>query len=291
VSHPVRRAAGALMCVALIGGVAGCGGGFSSSPPPPPDNTIRSYVALGDGFTAAPYAGKTTGDDGCLRSQGNYPALLAKKLKVDHFRDVSCTGASTQALKKKTRPMKGKPEVAAQLDAVKKDTDLVTVGMGIEDNDLLEHIFRICVAQPCAPGTVIYTTVEEDVIRAAQALTTALRDIQAKAPSSYMVVVGYPRFTPPPESACKAFPAQPPVSVDTVNYLVDDINAKLQSAARQTGAGFIDVADLSTDHVLCSDEPWVHDMHSRPGKAVAYHPVAAEQRAIAEQLASRVRTR
>jgi hypothetical protein len=293
VTDSLRRAAGPLLVVALTVVLTGCGGGFSANPAPPPDQTIHSYVALGDGFAAAPYTGQTADDDGCLRSKENYPALVAEELDVEDFRDVSCTGATTDALTKKTKPAKGKDSVAPQLDAVTEDTDLVTIGMGIEDGDLLHSIFNICAAQPCAPGSVIYTAVLEDLDRATEAMTTALRDIQAKAPGAYIVVVGYPMLTAPPGSACNAFPTQPalPDGTDPVSYVLDKMNTQMRLAARQVGGGYVDVADLSADHVLCSDKPWVSDMKTKPGKEVAYHPLAAEQRAVAEQVATQVKER
>jgi len=287
-----RGAAELLLFVLLAAAVAGCGsGGFSSAAPPPPEKTIRSYVALGDGFTAAPYVGKTSSDDGCLRSGENYPALAAQKLGLTSVIDVSCTHATTEALTKDFKAGKGKP-LKPQLDAVTEDTDLVSIGAGIEDHGLLQEMFRICLARPCAAGTVFYTQVLDDVNRAADSLTQAIRALQEKAPEAYIVVVGYPRLTPPPESGCKQFPAQAPqADRDVVNYVLDGLNDKIRSAARQTGSGYVDVATLSEGHELCSSEPWVHSMTDKPGKAVAYHPLEAEQRAVAEQLVTEVKER
>jgi lysophospholipase L1-like esterase len=283
-----------LLVVALAAALTACGGGgFSSSPPPPPDKALHRYVALGDGFTAAPYAGKTQGEDGCLRSADNYPALVAADLGIDRVKDVSCTGATTDAFKNEFEPGTGKAAVPPQIEAITAKTDLVTIGMGIEDGELLHDMFVICAAQPCAPRTAFYTKVLAAVDKAGEQFTDVLRQIQAKAPNAFIVVVGYPMITPPPDSACDAYPEQPtlPEGIDPVTYLIEDLNRELQTAARQTGSGFVDVATLSADHQLCSEQPWVHDMRSRPGKAVAYHPVAAEQRAVAEEVAAQVRAR
>ena len=291
--RPLRQAGGLLLLVTLAGALAACGGGFSSAAPPPPDQTIHSYVALGDGFTAAPYAGDTVGDDGCLRSKSNYPALVAAELGIDDAKDVSCTRATTEALTATFKPGKGKKAVAPQFDAIDKDTDLVTIGIGIEDTDLLGKMFKVCLAQPCAPGTSQATEVLETVDRVAESFTGSLRAIQAKAPNVYIVVVGYPQLTPPPDSACDAFPTQPtlPDGTDPVTYLIDDLNTKLRSAGRQTGSGSGVVVARSADHELCSAEPWVHDMHAKPGKAIAYHPLAAEPRAVADEVVTQVRER
>lgn len=288
----LRRAAGLLTVALLAGALAACGGGFSAAPAPAPQSTIASYVALGDGYTAAPYAGKPAGDDGCLRSAQNYPALAAEKLGIQDVRDVSCTHATTDALTGKFKAAKDRAAQKPQLDAVQPGTGLVSIGAGIEDHGLLNAMFHICLVRPCAPGTVFYTEVLGSVDKAAAAVTAAIRSVQAKAPEAYIVVVGYPRLTPPPEAGCQQFPAQAPqADRDVVNYVLDDLNGKLQSAARQTGSAYVDVAALSEGHELCSSDPWVHTMKDKPGKAVAYHPLEAEQQAVAAELVSLVEQR
>src|SRR5215475_7481089 len=59
---------------------------------PPPS----SYVALGDSYTAGPLIPLQESDPlGCLRSDHNYPHLVAAALGVSDFRDPSCSGAET----------------------------------------------------------------------------------------------------------------------------------------------------------------------------------------------------
>src|SRR4051794_36739602 len=55
---------------------------------------IATYVALGDSYTAAPFVPTTDLARGCLRSDHNYPALLARSLGAK-LRDASCSGATT----------------------------------------------------------------------------------------------------------------------------------------------------------------------------------------------------
>lgn len=287
-----RRVAGLLVLAALAGVLSACGGGFSAAPASAPRATLKTYVALGDGFTAAPYAGRTSDDDGCLRSARNYPALAAERLGIQQVRDVSCTHAGTAALTRRTRPGPGRRALPPQLDAVGPGTDLVSIGAGIEDHGLLQKMFHVCLAQPCAPGTTFYTEVLADAQHAADAVTAAIRSAQRRAPDAFIVVVGYPRLTPPPEAGCRKFPAQAPqANRDVVNYVLDDLDAQLRSAALETGSAYVDVAALSQGHELCSREPWVHDMADRPGRAVAYHPLEAEQQAVAAQLVQQVQQR
>jgi hypothetical protein len=282
-----RRALGPVLVLALAGLLTGCGGGFSSAPPPP-DNKIKTYVALGDGFTAAPYTGKTVGDDGCLRSDVDYPKLLAAKLKVDKVKDVSCTGATTAAISGQTKPPGAKDSVKAQLDAVTSDTDLVTMGFGIEDRDLLHDMFNICTAVPCgdkaSPQSII-----ADVGSMSDTLTASVRAIQDRAPNATIVLVGYPTITPQ-SGDCDALPKLDQVGLDSANLVLQSINHAIRDAARETGAAFFDVTSISAGHELCSGEPWVSGKKSEKDKSVAYHPLAAEQRAVADGLADLVKT-
>ena len=56
----------------------------------------QSYVALGDSYTAGPVIPVQQTDPlGCLRSDHNYPHLVAAALGVSTFRDPSCSGAET----------------------------------------------------------------------------------------------------------------------------------------------------------------------------------------------------
>jgi hypothetical protein len=285
----VRRPARLVVGVALTGLLTACGaGGFGSDHSQPTDEDVSSYVALGDDFTAAPDTGKTVGDDGCERSDANYPALVAKDLGIDKVKDVSCTGATTKDLTEASRPARGKPKVPAQLDAVDRDTDLVTIGMGLLDRGLLAHAFQICTALPCGNKQTPQTALT-NVTAAIDALTSAVRAIQDKAPDSYIVVVGYPKVTPT-SGSCDALPKVEQITLDTANLLFEEVNRQIRSTARQTGAAYADISELSTGHELCSDESWIRGGPDGSG-SVDYHPDAAEQRAVAKAVAELAKSR
>src|SRR5919109_3079172 len=73
----------ALVVTALAFGVTAC------TPP-------QAYVALGDSYTAGPVIPVQLDDPGgCLRSDHNYPHLAAPETGLAPFRDVSCSGATT----------------------------------------------------------------------------------------------------------------------------------------------------------------------------------------------------
>ena len=288
--RPPHRAAGLLTALSLAVLLTACGrGGFGSEPPPTPDRPIRSYVALGDTFTAAPGVGTTTDADGCKRSDANYPALLAQSLGLDRVEDVSCAGATTTSLTDRVRPARHAPEVPPQLDAVDRDTDLVTIGIGLADRDLLANAFRVCAAVPCG-DKVTAETVLGAVDEAFRALAAAVREVQDRAPDAYVVLVGYPQITPD-SGSCDALPKVDDVHLRAANLLLENVDHQIRSVARQTGAAYADVTTPSLGHELCSDDPWVTGGPVGRHGALSYRPVAAEQAAVADIIAELVKSR
>jgi hypothetical protein len=284
VTRSLCRAAGPLVALAMAGLLAGCGGGFSSAPATPPDETVHGYVALGDDFTAAA-SDATAGANACGRSEQNYPALAAADLKVKELHDVSCPGATTASLTTKTDLGRDK-SVPPQLDAVDKGADLVTIGIGLEDRDLLEHVFQICLAAPCG-AKIPPATILADVNAMSDALATAIRSIQDKAPDSYIVIVGYPTITPA-AGKCDALPDLDRPRLDAASQVLVEINRELRFTARETGVSYLDVARLTTGHELCSGEPWAEADKGKKGPTT-YRPVPAEQRAVADALVALVK--
>lgn len=288
------RLAAALL-LALTGGLAGCSstadGAASSTTPTSSAPDIDSYVALGDSFTAAPFVPATAFADGCLRSSGNYPALVAEELDA-RLRDVSCSGADTT-------DMSGRQTAAGQqdwygkrppqLDAVRRGTDLVTVGIGGNDEDLFGTLVQECTRvaeQPGAPCAALLrstygdgTEVLDEVGRRVADVLTAVR---RKAPEATVVLVGYPRLV----NAEQSCPAMPLAEGDlaAVAELEDRLNGTLARAARSAGADFVDMRAVSEGHEICSDDPWVNGKDTDQQSALAFHPFAEGQRAVADQL-------
>lgn len=244
--------------------------------PAPVEHHIGRYVALGDSYTAAPYVGVTALENGCLRSEHNYPALLAERLRVSTLVDVSCAGAQTRHLREPQHPFAGDTEIAPQLDAVNRDTDLVTLGIG--GNDL--GLFRRLLGRNDL-GTTI--DVAADITTIGRHVGEAVRLIRAKAPDATVVVVGYPRL-----AGAAACPRRLPVSeelVGTVDRMTRLLRDRMAAAAHRNGALFADLYKASKGHDVCSRTPWVNGMKSQPMRAMALHPLAAGQDAAATLLA------
>lgn len=287
-SRTARRALAAASTVVVAAVAAGCGG---TPPATIGDTGVHRYVALGDGFAASSNAGRTDRAKGCLRSRSSYPAVLAKKLGIDEFVDVTCAFARTQAVQRSTEPARGdKGRVPAQLDAVTDDTDLVTITMGLMDRDIFRRLFDVCAAEPYEDGTPAAELLRQ-VPRMKIALRDAVRAVEDKAPGARVWVVGYPQLLPD-EGDCGPMPDLDQEQMDLVNGLLAQVNAALEDVADGTGSHFLDVAGLADGHDVCADAPWVAGKDGKgkdgKGKVPRFHPLPPYGAAVAAALATRV---
>jgi lysophospholipase L1-like esterase len=244
----------------------------SSAAPPP---RFARYVAIGDSYTAAPGVPGQESQEGCLRSTGNYPHLLAAALPVAQLVDVSCSGADTSDVRHRQLG-----RITPQLAAVTRATDLVTIGLGGNDDDLFMHLLTACLVQQTADRATCSSlgTALPSILDGIQRnLATVVHDVRAKAPSARVLLVGYPQVVPA-SGRC----AQQPYA-DVGDSHARQVNRGLTEAVRRaakaSGATYVDLWHASAGHDLCATEPWINDF-SGPG-AAPFHPFAAEQAAVA----------
>jgi len=256
------------------------------------------YVALGDSYVAAPGIGAPDGDDGCFRSQDNYPHLVAKATGLA-LTDHSCAGAKTDSITGGQRGLTGR-QLAPQLDAVDSGTDVVTVGIGGNDFGLYNLLASICATlalksrdgSPCAdadrvasPGQGLASKLEEIEVRA----TDVIRAIQERAPDAMVIAVGYPAIVPERGTCSELRVGAGDVSF--LHRLNLGLNDALSNAARTAGATYVDVYARSKGHDICSADPWIAGAKASHGPAAAWHPYAAEQRAAASAVQDALRER
>ncbi|WP_426243906.1 SGNH/GDSL hydrolase family protein [Nocardioides sp. LHG3406-4] len=252
------------------------------------DISLR-YVALGDSYTAAPLVPPMSMAGGCLRSERNYPSLVAAALPGVRLADRSCSQADSSHLSSPQDT--GRAVVPPQLDAVGPDTDLVTLAMGGNDFDLFGNLMGHCTAlrdrdpagRPCRDaaqqpgGGDVYLEV---LPRIRTHLVSAVREIRRRAPDAEVIVVGYPQIVPA-HSRCAALP----FAAGDVAY-ARMVNRRLvttvEEAARRAHATYVDVWKATAGHDICADDPWINGARTVFEKALAYHPFAAEQEAVAE---------
>jgi lysophospholipase L1-like esterase len=278
----------------LVTSLSGCSEALSTASPLPPEPAppVASYVALGDSFTAAPFVPTTDLADGCFRSSGNFPALLADDLDAD-LSDVSCSAADTGDIAGGQATAGGRGKVAPQLRAVTADTDLVTITIGGNDSGLFTALTRACTTSfaagvPCEDrlresfGDVApyLDTIETSVTR-------TLRQVARKAPDATVVLVGYLRLSNPARD-CPDFPLAPGDATFLAG-VETRLNRALRDAAGAAGVEFLDMHPLARGHEICSEDPWVNGRTTDDSRALAYHPFAEGQRAVADAVAALLR--
>jgi lysophospholipase L1-like esterase len=288
----MRRCLVALTALLL----AGCDASGPVVPPQePPGPEIATYVALGDSFTAGPFVPTTDLADGCFRSDGNYPSLVAERLDVETLVDVSCSGAATRNLIR-SQPTIPNAKVPPQLESVPPDADLVTIGIGGNDFELFSTLAQTCTrlravdpgGSPCADQLALQgVDLVAQTEQIGRRVERSVRRVQRRAPGAQVLLVGYLRLVPD-EGSC---PRRLPFArgdYDEGARVTEALNAELEQAAERAGAGFIDAYALSEGHDICSERPWVNGVRTDRTRALAYHPFAEGMEAVADAISGKL---
>jgi hypothetical protein len=292
-------AAGAVVALAALSGCDDGGRSASAGNPDAASSTAAStastsrfpsYVALGDSYTAAPGVPQTEQQTGCFRSSSNYPALVARRLG-SRVVDVSCPGATTLDLSG-GQSSGGRPQ-PPQFSALTTDTSLVTLGMGGNDLGLFTTLIRTCgqLSQADAAGSPCRDVMESagtgrdllvaKVARIGARVSASVQAIHAASPNARVVLVGYPQPVP----ATGTCPILPLATGDYpyVRSIVADLNDALRKAADGGEATYIDVQKASAGHDICAGpDAWVNGSTTDLTRAIAFHPFAEEQKAVAD---------
>ncbi|MFJ7495191.1 SGNH/GDSL hydrolase family protein [Streptomyces sp. NPDC097727] len=244
-----------------------------------------NHVALGDSYASAPLV-PTQVDPTCLRSNQNYPSLVARSRSAT-LTDVTCSGATTADM---TAPQT--EGVPAQLDALNRRTDLVTVTIGGNDigfSTVLGTCAQLMSGNPAgAPCETHYTATGVDRITDAIAETgpkvaQVLRGIHRRAPHARVVVVGYPDLFPDDGVGCTSKTV--PLAAGDFAWLRDkekELNAMLARQARHGGAQYVNTYTPTVGHDLCkpTGERWI-ETFAPETPAAPVHPNATGEKAMA----------
>ena len=256
--------------------------------PSAPPTGVR-YVALGDSYVAAPLVPVTDVASGCFRSSANYPSIVAKKLGAT-LDDRSCGAAETKDFLTSQYP-----DVPPQLQAVNRQTDVVTVGVGGNDRKVFGRLVGRCPAlrstdpdgAPCEQemGRGGDDAMLSDIAETEVKVSALLREVRRRAPEAQVLVVGYPQIVSA-DDACPSFPlARGDYAYgEKVNFALTEM---LRRAAEATDSTYVDVWSASRGHDICSDDPWINGSVNNEQAAARYHPFANEQAAVAGSRSSR----
>ena len=264
----------------IVGLLVGVGAWVDRGPERP---SYEQYVALGDSFSAAPFVPLSVLARGCLRSTNNYPHLVAGALRIPVLRDRSCTGARTQDLPGRQVTHSGR-QVPPQLDALDRRTDLVTIGIGANDERLYGRIATRCrrlvgTCRLADERAVIAATLS----RLPPRLVDTVQLVQRLAPRARVVLIGYPALLPV-RGDCRLLPRMRPQDRATFRAANHGLSAGLRAAARDTGVEYIDVETASRGHDICSPDPWIQGRVGNGRRAAAMHPLPEEQLAVARMV-------
>lgn len=275
----LRRAGFAAAATALA--VTAAAGSAAATP------TV-DYVNLGDSYSAG---------SGVLPVvHGSYPPCLQSTLNFAHdiaaargysLTDVSCGGAQT-----KDYTGAQYPGLAPQLDAVSPTTQLITMTIGGNDNNVFIGSIAACGSaglatlgqgSPCKDtyGDSFANTVRTSTYAN---LVNALTAVRAKAPHARIAISGYPEIVPP---TVGCYP-QMPLATGDVPYVYDlerTLNATVAKAAAATGVTFVDQSAVSTGHDACQapGTRWVEPALFTT-QFVPVHPNALGEQGMAAQI-------
>ena len=235
-----------------------------------------NYVALGDSYTAG--AGilplSSTASVLCLQSSENYPHLVssAEGWNLD---DVSCSGATSSNMTTSQYP-----GVGPQFNALSSSTNIVTVGIGGNDNGLFLDALVSCgvldigdflnIGSPCK--AVFGNTWANDIANDAATIAGVVQGVHSRSPNAQVFLVGYPDILP---QSGNCYPTLPLTTGDTsyLNGVEKDLNAMLQSEASANGAIYVDTFTPSIGHDACksSSVRWVNPIIATNG-GISVHP-------------------
>lgn len=219
------------------------------------------YVSLGDSFTAGPFILTPVGQPvGCGRSDHNYPNIVRGATGVQHFRDVSCSSATTRHM---TEPQSVKLGTnTPQFDALSGDLKLVTIGIGGNDVGLVTAALKCLQLGLLAPaGSACRShfayggggdALADEIVTTAPKIAATLQGIHERAPQARVLIVGYPAVAPVDGKGC--YPLVP-LSDDDITYLdgmLRRTNAMIAEQAAANDAEFVDTYDESIGHDVCT---------------------------------------
>jgi hypothetical protein len=245
------------------------------------------YVALGDSYSAASgvFPPDPAASPLCARSILNYPHVIASRTGAQ-LTDVTCGAAETKHFFASQYP-----GVPPQLDAVKPDTQAITMTIGGNDGNVFISAILACGSAGAAtlgfgtPCKNLYGSYFENTIRNSTypSLVNALRAVRAKAPGAKVAILGYPWIMPPTRGCFLKMPVAPG-DVPYVRGIQATLNDAVKRAAAATGATYVDFSTVSEGHDACqaAGVRWIEPVLGGSNPVIV-HPNALGESQMATQ--------
>jgi lysophospholipase L1-like esterase len=247
------------------------------------------YVGLGDSAASGPVIPyQIPAPLGCWRSDHNFAHVVAQSLDVS-LRDVSCSGARTDHMWSPQDVFLGPNP--PQLDALAKDTRMVTLQIGGNDIGFGEIVDACTTASPfghpCIDRYAPNWPAGPDVLAAriaaaAPRVAAVLQEIHVRAKQARVLVVGYAAILPHTGYGC--WP-QVAIAWEDVPYLRathEALNTMLKEQAAANNAAYVDAYAASRGRDACqsSSVRWVEPTVP-VNPAAPLHPNARGMRGVA----------
>jgi lysophospholipase L1-like esterase len=245
------------------------------------------YVALGDSYTAGPFVpDQILGAAGCLRSDRNYPHLLASAIRPSALRDASCSGATISKLTRSQGVIGGTN--APQFSRLSPDTSLVTLQIGGNDVGFSDILLRCAsllpFGSPCKNHYVRsgVDRIANTINATAPRIASAIEGIRSRAPRARVFVLGYPAILPDSGRGC--WPVMP-FAWDDVPYLrarARQLNDMIAWQATSHHAAYVDVYTPSIGRDACARPAnrWIEPL-APDHLAAPVHPNASGMKGMA----------
>jgi Tol biopolymer transport system component len=251
---------------------------------------IRSYVALGDSYSAGegvePYYidPNTNWANECHRSYAAFPTFVhgpdsqrpiayreAAGETAVRFDFAACTGATTDNVRSGGPSQHGEP---AQLDQgfLDANTDLVTITIGGDDAGFAS-VLQACWWHGCTdseyrpfgdPPRAFTEWLPDKIDGLASDLEETFAQIRDAAPEAIITVLGYPRLFPDTveEQDCIRLKRYSSSEQNFLNEMAVHLNSVIAQAALAEGIAFVDVADHFWNHEVCADGgEWINGVY------------------------------
>jgi lysophospholipase L1-like esterase len=260
---------------------------------------VSRYVALGDSYSATGIEPLDPGPAGteCGRSAATYSHLIAAQLRVTSFRDAACGGADTSDYFHRQYP-----DMPAQLSALRTRTQLVTMTIGGNDENVFSGLVTACAIASAAERQTTGSISGDPCKRQygasfrekVQELTypnviDALEAVVKRAPRATVAILGYPRILP--EAGVPACYSSVPISMGDVPYLDRTqrvLNRVIERAAKRTGVDFVDMSAVSLGHDACQPvgTRWIEPLVG--AMSTSLHPNVIGHQAMAAKTLERL---
>ncbi|CZS94911.1 uncharacterized protein RCO7_06501 [Rhynchosporium graminicola] len=250
-------------------------------------------ISLGSSFAAGPGIPPLS-----LRSAGrsskNYASLLSQHFSFQHT-DLTVSGATLSNITSAPQEFFG-TTFAPQITAVTEDADIITITAGGNDlqyvgglttEELLStwagRLFNLFRTRSQPAEAISIDELAENFINVLDA-------VHAKAPKAKIYLVAYlTLLSPATESGIHV--SLSAEAIKKYQQIAEDLlNAyKLASQARSEWCSLVDVAELSKEHGILTDEPWVEGLSiGSIWGGNPMHPNEKGMRAVADMLIERL---